>query len=165
MGEFADIALEQAMDEYLENDYSHEDDEDDNGPVVYRSKRKLPTCKFCHQERLLWKSVSGKWILFNNDSEYHTCNGYTPPKEILQELLNNVEKIKHEKYIRRLCQDECTTIDLPYINSQDLIDVYTVLIKKQHDELYHYGYSMQYSEKIKMLKTEILNRLNKIYEE
>lgn len=82
MGEMADYAIEQGMEEE-EYRYDHpEEFEDENNDVApgstfhYTEKVKYKVCRNCGKNDLHWQisKTSGGWRLFNPDNSIHNCN-------------------------------------------------------------------------------------------
>lgn len=82
MGEYADMAIDDALNGYWDGDY----DEDGEHPLGYSgygrrrySRRKIPTCQHCHKTHLFWeKDEFDKWYLADwneeeEDYERHVC--------------------------------------------------------------------------------------------
>ena len=82
MGEFADMAIEEAFD--IEDLYEswmagNIDDSDafDFGLFEYNAqfcRKKCLTCRYCKESDLGWGMLDGKWRMFSKNGELHACS-------------------------------------------------------------------------------------------
>ena len=96
MGEAADDAIDRGMyEEELRQEGHFDDDEDylsDAWPHYggfrfgyHKKSSNGITCKFCQKSNLAWKTVDGKWRLFEKNGTIHICpknplKNYEQPK-------------------------------------------------------------------------------------
>ncbi len=65
MGEYADLAIEQGMDEWLSGECEYDDDP--MYGVVWK------TCRNCGERRLEWGTTNSGWRLFDSEGHRHIC--------------------------------------------------------------------------------------------
>ena len=82
MGEMADMLFEQCIDEF------------GNDGFGYSPARKL-VCKFCGKKNLVWKHVSGRWLMYEKNEEIHDC----PKNPLTVDTLKHLGLNKKETHI------------------------------------------------------------------
>lgn len=59
---------------------------------IGHGNRKIPTCRFCKKSPLVWKKILRKWVLHEQNGDYHDCPGHPLPMDILKEILKRKKK-------------------------------------------------------------------------
>lgn len=155
MGDIADMLIESSC------DYS-----DELYDVGYYGARKTLRCRSCGKQDLFWRKVSGNWIMMEQDTKIHQCEGYEPPIESLKIIANEVLKETKEETLWKL-KDKAKergglTKLINIITDEQLLDLYTSFVK---DEQRNYddpdiGMPISYGREISFLKKEILRRMS-----
>jgi hypothetical protein len=82
MGEMADLALEQVIDEMFIDQDDYEPDPDE---CVHIVRSRTIKCKFCGRDGYYWgQDENGKWRLCTKTGRLHTCSKWKP-KEVMPE--------------------------------------------------------------------------------
>ena len=155
MGDIADMLIESSC------DYS-----DELYDVGYYRARKELRCRSCGKRNLFWRKVSGNWIMMEQDTKIHQCEGYEPSIESLKIIANEVLKETKEETLWKL-KDKAKergglTKLINIITDDQLVDLYTSFVK---DEQRNYdepdiGMPLSYGREISFLKKEILRRMS-----
>lgn len=85
MGDMADMMIEQGIAQISDPDYDPELDCADwvAGGIAYTYK--TTRCKYCRTPRLNWVDKDGKWRLYRQDGEVHSCKQYRDAKQAERE--------------------------------------------------------------------------------
>lgn len=155
MGDIADM--------HVESLYDYSDELYDVG--YYRARKEL-RCRSCGKSNLLWRKVSGNWIMMEQDKKVHQCEGYEPPIESLKIIANEVIKETKEEMLWKLKERAKErgglTKLINIIMDEQLLDLYTSFVKdeqRNYDEP-NIGMPLSYGREISFLKKEILRRMN-----
>lgn len=142
------------------------DDPDELFDVGYYRSRKALRCRSCGKGDLLWRKVSGNWIMMEQDGRVHRCEGYEPPIESLKVIANEIIKETKEEALWKL-KDKAKqrgglTKLINIISDEQLLELYTSFVR---DDQHNYdepdiGMSFGYGREISFLKKEILRRMN-----
>lgn len=160
MGEMADMLLEQA----LECDWTNWDLCDDE-PV---RPRKILKCSHCKKPNLVWRNIKNTWVLFEpNGKRLHTCESYTPPMEVLQEIVRRSIQSSRSNELNRLYERMMKNGGVKRIinmvTDEQLLQLF-VRVNNAHGVEYDdvgWGMTTDYSKQISQLKNEILRRMTK----
>ena len=158
MGDMADMLLESCFDDFMgwADEFGY--------PV---RERKELRCSHCNKNKLAWRQVKKKWVLFERDGNVHSCHGYEPPLEILKELAKQTleearkdalwrlqEKAKKRGGVKRM---------INIFSDQGLLDLYMCFVRDSQIDPEEVGmkFPFQYKNELNLLREEILRRMEK----
>lgn len=153
MGDMADMLIDSAFDDW-------------SGEWSYREP-KILKCKSCKKPHLVWRRFGDRWVMMEQDGSPHTCKGYSPPVEVFKELANEIRSSIKKKELWVLMDKAkkrgCIHSLLTVLPDDQLVDLYACFIR---DDQRSYdnpdvGMSFGYENEMKLLRSEILKRMNK----
>lgn len=126
-----------------------------------------PQCRGCKTKNVSWSKIANTWVLVNNNGAPHKCGKYEWPFKVLEyvalEKLKKTRRERDDKAFVKSMQHNGIKKVVMFMGNEQVLDLYTRWIAYAEKDACcnSNGYRM-YDEKIKELKQELLNRLNKL---